>query len=170
MRAPAFLIAAFLSSAALGNDEQAAQKHLLDVQARTKVERRDYGDDGSIFKVWISPPEKPSFDPQKFEGLSPFAKAVDVPCKEVEIGLNSYGPTGSKDLSLTLGIHRVEDTGAIFLEFHLPKSHSGHAKGLPFLVLICSKVSTTDGKVIDWIPTPLKLMDPEDLKKQEKKQ
>ena len=166
MRTIALILALSISIAALGNDEDDLLKHLLEVQTRTKVERRDYGEDGSIFKVWINPPGKQSFEAKNFEGLSPFAQAVDVPCREVEIGLNSFGPKGLKDLSLTLGFHRIESTGGIFLEFHLPRSHSGHENGLPYLVLICSKIYTPHGKVIDWIPIPLKLMEPEDLKKQ----
>lgn len=143
------------------DDEEDARKRLAAVKGRMKVERQDCGDEGSIFTVRISPPEKPSDDLKKFAGLSEFARAVDVPCKKVEIGLNSYGPSGLKDLSLTLGFRRIEPNDGIFFEFHLPKSHSGHDNGFPFLVLICSGIYKADGKLIDWIPTPLVLMEPE---------
>jgi hypothetical protein len=159
-----FLFIAILCCTCRADEEARYQQHLAGIQGRMKVERNEHGDQGTIFKVWITPPQQPSFDAAKFEGLSEFARAVDVPCKRVQIGLNSYGPSGVRDLSMTLDLNRIETTGGIFLEFHLPQSHSGHEKGLPFLVLICSNIEGAGGKKIDWIPTPLALMKPSDLK------
>jgi hypothetical protein len=82
-------LVAVIACFAQADDEATIHKQLGAVKDRMKIERKDYGEDGTIFKVWITPPEKPSYDEDKYTGLSEFARALDVPCKKVEIGLNS---------------------------------------------------------------------------------
>lgn len=145
----------------------ALQMHLRKIKSRMKVGRSNFGDGGTLFRVWIDPPEKPSFDAKKFEGLSKFAEVVDVPCKEIEIWLTAYGPGDERDLHMMVGFRPFDRTGGIILEFHLPKSHSGQVNRSPGLVLVCSKIHKAEGKLVDFIRTPISLVEPLDPKKQQ---
>jgi hypothetical protein len=145
----------------------ALQMHLRNIKSRMKVDRSNFGDGGTLFRVWIDPPEKPSFDAKKFEGLSKFAEAVDVPCEEIEIWLSAYGPGDERDLHMMVGFRRFDRTGGIILEFHLPKSHSGQVNRSPGLVLMCSKIHKADGKLVDFLRTPISLVEPLGTKQQQ---
>jgi hypothetical protein len=165
LRVALFVVLSVVSAFAQNAEEAAILKRMLAIKDRLEVQRKDYGEEGTIFKVRISPPKQASYNSTRFDDLSEAARAVDIPCKKVEIGLNSYGPNGRKDLSLMLGFHRVPGNDDLLLEFHLPKSHSGHENGLPFLVLFCSGIHKEDGSLVDWMFEPIPLMSPADLKK-----